>query len=129
MSKMLCHGSLLKCSFGVAPGLLNILPQNQVMISQLPAGTIMDNKPLVNISTFGMCNSMMNPMVATATAAAMGALTPMPCAPATTAPWTPGAPQVMIKGIPVITQQSKCMCNWGGIIEATMPMQMTVDAK
>ncbi|MDR1268431.1 MAG: DUF4280 domain-containing protein, partial [Planctomycetaceae bacterium] len=58
--------------------------------------TILDNKPIVNLATFGVCSSLANPMVAVATAAALGVLTPMPCIPATVAPWAPGSPTVLI---------------------------------
>ena len=60
----------------------------------------MDNKPFVNILPFGMCMSLANPMVAAATAAALGALTPMPCIPVTPAPWVPGSPTVLVGGMP-----------------------------
>ena len=66
------------CSFGMAPSVLNVLPTARV-ISSMPMASIADCVPLVNIMPFGMCSSMANPTVAAATAAAMGALTPMPC--------------------------------------------------
>lgn len=128
MSKLLCQDTLLKCSFGVAPAPFNVLSLNRVLTCSLPAANIMDNKPMINIPSFGMCNSLANPTVASATAAAMGVLTPMPCIPVTSTPWTPGSPQIAVANMPIVTQQSKCMCNWGGIIEATIPGQMTVDA-
>ena len=71
MANQVCMGALLKCSFGVAPGALMVLPVNLVM-TKVPDANIMDNKPLVNIMPFGMCQSMANPMVIAATAAAMG---------------------------------------------------------
>jgi hypothetical protein len=116
-------GGMLLCSFGMAPSSLVVLPQNKTLATT-PAGNIMDNKPLVNIPPFGMCMSMANPQVAAATAAALGVLTPMPCVPATTAPWIPGAAKVLIGNMPALDSSCKLMCNWGGIIQITAPGQM-----
>lgn len=126
MGKLVCGGAMLKCSFGMAPGTLNVLPLNRTM-SGAPAANIMDNVPMLNILPFGMCQSLANPMVAAATAAAMGALTPMPCLPVTTAPWVLGSPTVMIANMPALNDGSKLVCNWGGMIEVSMPGQMTVE--
>lgn len=81
---------------------------------------IMDNKPMVNILPFGMCQSMANPTVASATAAAMGVLTPMPCIPVIAAPWTPGG-QEKISNFPALLDNCKCICNWGGQISINNP--------
>lgn len=116
---------MLQCSFGLAPGTLMVLPINRVMTGT-PAANIMDNKPMVNIMPFGMCQSPANPMVAAATAAAMGVLTPMPCIPLTAAPWVPGVPQVLIGNMPALNNSSKLMCNWGGVISINVPGQFTV---
>lgn len=116
---------MLKCSFGLAPGTLNVLPMSQVMTSMADAN-IMDNKPMVNIMPFGMCTSLANPLVAAATAAAMGVLVPMPCIPLTTAPWMPGSPTVLLGGLPALNGASKLMCMSGGVIEITVPGQTTV---
>ncbi|MDR1269119.1 MAG: DUF4280 domain-containing protein, partial [Planctomycetaceae bacterium] len=67
-----------------------------------------------------------NPMVAVATAAALGVLTPMPCIPATVAPWAPGSPTVLIGNIPALTDTSKLICNWGGVIQVTQSGQNKV---
>ncbi len=85
-----CGTATLQCSFGAAPAVLNVLPVNRLLTGGMPAANIMDHIPLVNITTFGMCMSLANPTVAAATAAALGVLTPMPCIPATAAPWIPG---------------------------------------
>lgn len=111
--------AMMTCTFGVAPATLNVLPTSRVMIEGKPAGDIMQNKPMVNIPTFGMCSSLANPTVASATAAALGVLTPMPCVPNVAAPWAPGAPTVMIGGQPALTMGSSCVCNWGGQISMT----------
>ena len=73
-------GAVMTCTFGMAPSTLNVLPTAQV-VSAMPLASIADTIPFVNIMPFGMCQSMANPMVAAATAAAMGVLTPMPCLP------------------------------------------------
>jgi hypothetical protein len=75
----------------------------------------------VNILPFGMCKSPANPVVAAATAAAMGVLTPMPCIPATLSPWIVGAPTVLLANQPALDNVSKCMCNWAGVVEISDP--------
>lgn len=122
MGIQVCTGAMMMCSFGVAPSSLVVLPANRTMTGT-PAANIMDNKPIVNIPPFGMCNSPANPMVAAATAAALGVLTPMPCVPVTAAPWAPGAPTVLIGNMPALNNSSKLMCNWGGVIQITVPGQ------
>jgi hypothetical protein len=74
MGMQVCAGAMLQCTFGVAPSSLVVTPQNRVLTSNLPAATIMDHKPMVNIPSFGMCTSIANPAVASATAAALGVL-------------------------------------------------------
>ncbi len=126
MAMQVCMGAMLQCSFGAAPSSLVVLPTNQVMASSIPAATIMDNKPMVNIPPFGMCNSLANPTVASATAAALGVLTPMPCIPVIPAPWAAGSPTVLIGNMPALDNQSKLMCAWGGVIQINSPGQATV---
>lgn len=125
MAMHVCNGAGTACTFGLAPSTLLVLPENRVLTSSQPAATIMDNKPIVNVVPFGMCSSIANPEVASATAAAMGVLTPMPCIPATPAPWAPGSPTVLEGNIPVLNNTSKLMCTWGGVISITNPGQMT----
>jgi hypothetical protein len=64
-------------------------------------------------------------MVAAATAAALGVLTPMPCIPVPTGPWVPGVPTVLITNIPAIDNTCKLMCAWGGVIAFSTPGQFT----
>ena len=116
-------GSMMMCTFGAAPSALNVLPTNKTMIGT-PAANIMDNKPIVNIPTFGVCMSLANPTVASATAAALGVLTPMPCIPNTVAPWVPGSATVMLGGMPALNNTSTCTCMWGGMITITTPAQV-----
>ena len=119
-----CTGGLMMCSFGVAPSTFVATPK-MVQTGYMDAGNIMDHVPMTNIMPFGMCSSPANPTVAAATAAALGVLTPMPCIPATSAPWVPGAPTVLVNNMPALDNTCKLMCNWGGVIQFTMPGQMT----
>lgn len=116
MPNQVSMGALMTCTFGVAPSALVVLPLNRVLAEGPPAANIMDHIPMVNILPFGVCSSMANPMVAAATAAALGVLVPMPCIPATVAPWVPGAPTVLIANMPALDNVSKCLCMWGGAI-------------
>ncbi|MGZ4112471.1 MAG: DUF4280 domain-containing protein [Tumebacillaceae bacterium] len=125
MGNFVCGGAMMQCSFGAAPSTLMVLPDKQA-ITTMPFANIMDNKPFVNILPFGMCNSPANPVVAAATAAALGVLTPMPCIPVTTAPWMPGSPTVLLGNMPALNNDSKLLCNWGGVIQINNPGQMTV---
>jgi hypothetical protein len=113
------------CSFGVAPSVLTVLTVNRTLTSNMPAANIMDHVPMVNIMPFGMCITPTNPAVASATAAAMGVLTPMPCMPVTPAPWVVGSPTVMLGNMPALNNTSTLMCTWGGVITVVMPGQMT----
>ncbi|WP_296947993.1 DUF4280 domain-containing protein [uncultured Massilia sp.] len=125
MGQQVCMGAMLQCTFGAAPGTLMVLPLNRTLTG-VPDANIMDNKPLVNVLPFGTCMSLANPMVAAATAAALGVLTPMPCIPVTVAPWVPGSPTVLVGNMPALNNASKLMCNWGGVIGVNVPGQFTV---
>lgn len=122
MGIQVCMGAMMQCSFGVAPSSLVVLPVNRTLTGT-PVATIMDFAPMVNVPPFGMCNSPSNPMVAAATAAALGVLTPMPCIPVTPAPWVVGSPTVLIGNMPALNNSSKLMCAWGGVIQITSPGQ------
>ncbi len=128
MGFLVVAGAMTQCSFGVAPSSLVVLPVNRVLGGGPPAANIMDNKPMMNILPFGMCQSPANPMVAAATAAALGVLTPMPCIPVTAAPWMPGVPQVLIGNMPALNDGCKCMCNWGGVISINFAGQVQIQA-
>ena len=61
----------LTCCMGTAPASLISLPISFDLTMFLPAATINDHVPFLNISPFGMCITLSNPMVAAATAAAL----------------------------------------------------------
>lgn len=124
MGMQVCTGAMMQCSMGAAPSSLVPTPKT-VMTSNVMAANIMDHVPMMNVMPFGMCQSPANPMVAAATAAALGVLTPMPCIPATVSPWVPGSPTVLLCGMPALNDSSKLMCLWAGVISINMPGQMT----
>ena len=72
------------------------------MPANMPAANSKDNRPMVNIMPFGERMNLANPAVAGATSAAMGVLTPRPYIPVTTAPWTLGAPTLLIVNMPAL---------------------------
>lgn len=128
MGFCVCGGAAITCTFGMAPSVLNVLPAARVM-SSMALATIMDNIPMVNVPPFGMCQSMANPTVAAATAAALGVLTPMPCIPVFPAPWTPGSPTVLIGGKPALNNSCKLMCAYGGTVSVTNPATTNIQVK
>lgn len=130
MPKLLCTGTMLTCTFGVAPSVFTAqgLPGVPKIFGSMPAATITEFTP-ANIPPFGMCNSMANPTVAAATAAAFGVLTPMPCVPMVVAPWAPPSTLMSANNIPLATEQSKAVCAYGGMIAVQMPVQGPVDTK
>ena len=121
-------GAQMMCTFGMAPSNLVVLPVNRVTTNNVPDANIMDHIPMVNIMPFGACMSIANPVVASATAAALGVLTPMPCIPATTTPWAPGAiaPPVLLGNQPSLDNVSMLNCMWAGVITFITPGEFTV---
>lgn len=121
MARLVADGALLRCSMGASPSMLHASPRPYA-IDEHPLATVGDHVPMRHIFSFGMCRSPMNPQVATATAAAMGALTPQPCVPATPAPWTDGSPRTTYNGEAVLTTSSGCACMWSGTITVVDPL-------
>ncbi|MBQ7524024.1 MAG: DUF4280 domain-containing protein [Alphaproteobacteria bacterium] len=124
--------AICRCSCGIAPSTLTVIPKAPVFVNGLPVASVSDVIPMVNIKSFGMCQTVANPMVAAATAAATAAafgvftLVPMPCIPVITSPWISSKPTVMLPTGAVIQGGDKCMCAWGGVIEISIPGQFTV---
>lgn len=119
-------GAVMTCSFGAAPMPLSVLPSNRVTTSSVPAANIMDMATGANVPPFATCQSMANPAVASATAAAWGVLTPMPCTPVPAGPWIVGSPTVLIGNMPALSASTKLMCAFGGVIQMSYAGQATV---
>jgi hypothetical protein len=45
------------------------------------------------------------------------------------APWAPGSAQVKVMNMPALTDNSKCMCSFGGNISITSPGNTMVSGK
>lgn len=112
-------GTPMFCDMGLTPSALIAEPMG-VFANDLPVATIVDIIPMANIPPFGLCRSPANPMVIALTAAALGVPTPAPCIPVPVSPWVSPS-NVLIDGIPVVTEGSICMCAWAGTIELTGP--------
>jgi hypothetical protein len=125
MAKYVCNGAKLKCSMGSKESGFGVIPAGRcpVYIEGNLMGTIMDKKPFLNIRSFGLCQSLTNPAVATATTAANGVLQKMPCVPNTATPWIGGKMNVQISREPTLLDNCKLMCMWMGMIEITNPGQ------
>jgi len=93
----------------MAPAPLKVIPPTR-------DANVIDTLPMANVGPFGMCRSMANPVVASATAASLGGLTPVPCVPMCVSGWIPGDPTNLVQGVPALTRTSILMCSWGGTI-------------
>jgi len=118
MPPLVSSEAMITCSEAMPPTPvpLTVLPTGTPVTCDTLAGTIQAFQPMDNIPSFGMCGTTSNPAVAAATAAAGGVLTPAPCVPATTSPWTPGASKVTIDGEPALHSECTCNCQWTGVI-------------
>ncbi|NUP05202.1 MAG: DUF4280 domain-containing protein [Polyangiaceae bacterium] len=122
MRRLVVHEAKIRCSQGTIPSLLVIPPDSPVSSDNKPVGTVDDHKPMKNIITFGMCRSLQNPTVQSATTAAAGVLTPQACVPATNKQWSPGAPFAVVDEVRVLSSDSTCSCDWGGTIDILDPV-------
>lgn len=129
MPNPVTFGSIIKCSQGIAPMPLMVLPIARVTSSFIPLATVNDMIPFVNIMPFGMCNSAANPAVIAARAAALGSPVPGPCVPVTTGPWSKGATKVKIGTAKALTKDSTCRCAWNGQISVVSTSATRVNVK
>lgn len=113
MGVVVVSGATCNCSFGTTACALQVTSQLKCMADGKPIATVQDVQPGTNLATFGMCSSMANPAVASATAAALGVLTPQPCTLIPAGVWSSSNPKVMIGGKPCMTNESTLMCGMG----------------
>lgn len=118
--EIVTHGAQLGCSEGSASSNLVVDPNGR-SVDEQPMATESDHRAATNILPFGLCQSLQNPQVKSATAAASGALTPIPCQPVTPAKWQNGSSLVSIEGKAAVTSDSCLQCSWGGTIRVESP--------
>lgn len=111
-----CSGATMKCSMGTSQAKLTVLPLRTVFLTGQPMANISDHLSMVNLAPFGKCRSLGYPATASATAAAHGKLTPMPCVHNTPRPWIGGKNDYLVKNNPALLKSSVCPCMWGGTI-------------
>lgn len=116
MSLAVTTGSFAECTCGTAPGELTADFETGALVNGMLVLTIDMIVAEVNIASFGECDSLLNPEVVTATAAAEGVLTPMPCIPVVDDPWTPGSLTSSESGLGYVNDTSVCTCAYGGVI-------------
>ena len=117
-------GATVQCTMGTTPGQLKASPSS-VRLGGAHAVRISDVAPMVNVSGCGMCTSLLNPTVASATAAALGVLTPMPCVPSPLGTWMcSGTP--LLAGQPGVSSDATLTCAYGGTLRIITPGQGTV---
>lgn len=127
MGVAIVTGAQLMCACGTAPCSLNVTSQAKVLADGKPMGTTQDVSPGTNIQPFGMCTSLANPAVASATAAALGVLTPQPCTPTPAGTWMPGDPKKLVDSKVALTVDSSLMCSLGmGKISIVNPGQTKI---
>ncbi|MEZ4446935.1 MAG: DUF4280 domain-containing protein [Polyangiaceae bacterium] len=124
MPYLVARGATLLCSQGAAPAMLQLVPRPYAA-DDLMLANVDDYQPMVNIPSFGLCNSLLNPSVQAATAAAMGVLQPQPCIPQTQR-WSPGSQYIFQNqpggaSLPVLTADSTCICAFGGQVSIVEP--------
>jgi len=118
----------MSCTFGSSSCSLNVLPTKRIQLEGNEAASIMDYAPMVNISGFGQCSSLVNPVVAAATAKNSGVLEPQACIPVVIAPWMPGKPDALMANQPALMDFCINTCAYFGIITITHAGQNTISS-
>ena len=125
MATAVVAGASVQCTMGTMPGQLLVTSQAMVLVGGRPAATITDAAPVTNITPCGLCTSLANPNVAAATAAALGALTPMPCVPVPAGIWScAGTP--FVGGKPALSTDATLRCAYGGFLSIISYGQIVV---
>lgn len=117
-------GASIGCTMGLGSGTLNATSQVTIRFNGATVATKND-VGAQNVGSCGMCTSMGNPTVASATVAALGVLTPQPCIPVAGGTWQASG-TTKVGGAFPITNESTLTCSYGGSIFITNPGQTKV---
>lgn len=124
-----CSKAKIKCSCGDKISTLTVFSDRTIWLTGEPQANISDHISMRNIAPFGKCHTTAYPATGSATAAAHGKLTPMPCVPNTPFPWMNGKNDVLLKGQPALLKSSLCRCVYGGMITITYDGQVDGNGK
>lgn len=125
MAMAVTMGALCQCQHGNAPCPLLTFNTKKSKGCSLPFATTSDFL-IINMPTFGMCSSLLNPIVLASTLANFGVLTPQPCLPVVVKKWSPGSPTVQYEGKPALNSSSTVNCIFAGKIEIKSPGALTI---
>lgn len=118
------QGATCRCTFGTAIIPIQVIPIDGVKICNRPAVKQLDTN-LFNISSFGMCSSLSNPLVITLMNTI---IIPTVCVPKIVTPpgWNVSKMNIKIGGQYPCSMGDTCMCAYGGIISILNANQSTV---
>lgn len=117
MPKIVVMGGLLQCNKGAAPTPIKCTTMPLIMADK-PVATEMDFAPIVNITPFGVCQTL--------TQSASGV--PTPCVPALTG-WKKGSEVVAIGNFAALTEDSEAQCSIGGKVTVQDPGQTVTEVE
>ncbi|WP_077611779.1 DUF4280 domain-containing protein [Clostridium sp. Marseille-P2415] len=100
------EGCPLTCSMGSSECSLKVPACHGACIGGKNQATVMDYKPGINITSFGICKRM---------------TPPQPCVPVVLIPWLIEDKNYKINGEPVLFNTSVLSCVCGGIIRISRP--------
>lgn len=125
MGEIVINGAEIKCVYGSKSSYLMTASQTKCIVGGQPAATIKDVQTTESVAPFGMCSSMSNPQVATATAA--GVLTPQPCTMVPAGTWVNLTSKLLLEGKPCLFSDAALGCSVGaGAISIVSPGQRKV---
>lgn len=111
--------SQCRCTFSVLPADLTPIMQKTIAGKDGPMLTVNDKIPFVNIPPMGICLSPENPIF-------KATKIPPPCTPLVSGSWIPGSAAIMTSLGPVLTNNSKVVCAFKGVIQITKPADTKV---